>query len=240
MNELVSNKRNAYLITGALILLLLFAIYYFIISPLKDEKYSKEISVEVLQGEVASLKEQYDSFQASDVKVDNVFALESKVPYERELDELLLSLEQVELISDSKIEAIEFNNYDGILDQMQLELYQEDSIEEDTTQTEEDVQTERESESTDEAEGTIEEPPSSPVADAPLPANLKLITFNVSVQTKNYEHLVLLIEEIENLERVLRVDQITMNAPGEQELLDEELPTATSATIQLTTFFHKE
>lgn len=56
------------------------------------------------------------------------------------------------------------------------------------------------------------------MADAPLPANLKLITFNVSVQTKNYEHLVLLIEEIENLERVLRVDQITMNAPGEQEL----------------------
>ncbi|WP_342567999.1 hypothetical protein MKY09_07485 [Psychrobacillus sp. FSL K6-4046] len=240
MNELVSNKRNAYLIIGALVLLLLFAIYYFIISPLKAEKYSKEISVEVLQGEVASLKEQYNSFQASDVKVDNIFALESKVPYERELDELLLSLEQVELISDSKIEAIEFNNYDGILDQMQLEIYQEGSVEEEVTDSEEGIEAEEESESAEVTEGTVEEPPSSPVADAPLPANLKLITFNVSVQTKNYEHLVLLIEEIENLERVVRVDQITMNAPGEQELLNEESPTATSATIQLTTFFHKE
>ncbi|MER2263268.1 MAG: hypothetical protein ABS934_14780 [Psychrobacillus sp.] len=240
MNELVSNKRNAYILIGALVLLLLFAIYYFIIAPLKDEKYSKEISVEVLQGEVASLKEQYNSFQASDVKVDNIFALESKVPSERELDELLLSLEQVELISDSKIEAIEFNNYDGILDQMQLDLYQEDSIEEDTAQTEEAIQAEGESGSVDDTEDTSEEPPSSPVADAPLPANLKLITFNVSVQTKSYEHLVLLIEEIESLERVVRVDQITMNAPGEQEMLNEETPTATSATIQLTTFFHEE
>lgn len=240
MNELVSNKRNAYLIIGALVFLLLFAIYYFIISPLKEEKYSKEISVEVLQGEVASLKEQYNSFQASDVKVDNLFALESKVPYERELDELLLSLEQVELISDSKIENIEFNNYDGLLDQMQLDLYQEESMEEEIAGSEEGIDAEGESDSEDVTEDSVEEPPSSPVADAPLPVNLKLITFNVSVQTKSYEHLVLLIEEIESLERVVRVDQITMNAPGEQEMLNEETHTATSAIIQLTTFFHEE
>ncbi|MEK4521580.1 hypothetical protein MKX96_08145 [Psychrobacillus sp. FSL W7-1493] len=240
MNELVSNKKNTVILIGLLVLLLLFALYYFLISPLKNERDTKEVTVEVLKGEVKVLRDEYNTFELDVNSDENVFKMKDKVPLERELDQLLLSLEEVELLSDSKIESIEFNNYDGIIDEAQLALYPVHDNTEDTEKVGEVTEDTEDNETTEANEEALEELPISSVSEITLPANLKLITFNVTVQTKNYEHLVLLIEEIENLERVLRVDQITMNAPGEQELLDQELPTATSATIQLTTFFHKE
>lgn len=241
MNELVSNKKNAVILIGLVIVLLLFALYYFLLSPLKSERDTKEVSVKVLEGEVQALREEYDTFQLEADSDNNVFKMKAKIPLERELDELLLSLEEVELLSDSKIESIEFNNYDGILDETQLAQYPVEEIEENTeTGEEESGEATDQADAIEASEENSEEPPISPVADTALPANLKLITFNVSVLTKNYEQLVLLIEEIENMERVVRIDQIIMDAPGEEDLLTEELPTATSATIQLTTFFHKE
>lgn len=241
MNELVSNKKNAVILIGLVIVLLLFALYYFLLSPLKSERETKEVSVKVLEGEVKALREEYNTFQLEADSDDNVFKMKAKIPLERELDELLLSLEEVELLSDSKIESIEFNNYDGIIDETQLAQYPIEEVEENTeTGEEESGEATDQADAIEASEENLEEPPISPVADTALPGNLKLITFNVSVLTKNYDQLVLLIEEIENMERVVRVDQIIMDAPGEEDLLNEELPTDTSATIQLTTFFHKE
>ena len=56
MNDLVNDKKTAYILIAALVIVLLGAVYYFILQPLKSEKVPKELNVEVLQGEVASLK----------------------------------------------------------------------------------------------------------------------------------------------------------------------------------------
>ncbi|MCZ8533038.1 potassium transporter [Psychrobacillus psychrodurans] len=229
MNELVSDKKTAYILISALVVVLLGAVYYFVLHPLKNEKESKEVSIEVLQGEVAALKEEYSSSQLQDDSTENAFFLKTQVPLTRELNELIRSIEEVELLSESKILSVEFNNYDGTIEDAQLLL----ETSEENTETEpksEDVLTDEPS----------EEPPVSPVAEASLPEKLKLITFNISILTKNYDQLVMFVEEIEHLKRIYRVDQITLLAPGEEQLLDKKAVNNIAATIQLTTFYHDE
>lgn len=229
MNELVSDKKTAYILISALVVVLLGAVYYFVLHPLKNEKQSKEVSIEVLQGEVAALKEEYSSSQLQDDSTENAFYLKTQVPLTRELNELIRSIEEVELLSESKILSVEFNNYDGTIEDAQLL----------PETSEENTETEPQSEDvlTDEPS---EEPPVSPVAEASLPEKLKLITFNISILTKNYDQLVMFVEEIEHLKRIYRVDQITLLAPGEEQLLDKEAVNNIAAKIQLTTFYHDE
>ncbi|MEK4084709.1 potassium transporter [Psychrobacillus sp. FSL K6-1415] len=229
MNELVSDKKTAYILISALVVVLLGAVYYFVLHPLKNEKESKEVSIEVLQGEVAALKEEYSSSQLQDDSTENAFYLKTQVPLTRELNELIRSIEEVELLSESKILSVEFNNYDGTIEDAQLL----------PETSEENTETEPQSEDvlTDEPS---EEPPVSPVAEASLPEKLKLITFNISILTKNYDQLVMFVEEIEHLKRIYRVDQITLLAPGEEQLLDKEAVNNIAAKIQLTTFYHDE
>ncbi len=229
MNELVSDKKTAYILISALVVVLLGAVYYFVLHPLKNEKESKEVSIEVLQGEVAALKEEYSSSQLQDDSTENAFYLKTQVPLTRELNELIRSIEEVELLSESKILSVEFNNYDGTIEDAQLL----------PETSEENTETEPQSEDvlTDEPS---EEPPVSPVAEASLPEKLKLITFNISILTKNYDQLVMFVEEIEHLKRIYRVDQITLLAPGEEQLLDKEAVNNIVAKIQLTTFYHDE
>lgn len=229
MNELVSDKKTAYILISALVVVLLGAVYYFVLHPLKNEKQSKEVSIEVLQGEVAALKEEYSSSQLQDDSTENAFYLKTQVPLTRELNELIRSIEEVELLSESKILSVEFNNYDGTIEDAQLL----------PETSEENTETEPQSEDvlTDEPS---EEPPVSPVAEASLPEKLKLITFNISILTKNYDQLVMFVEEIEHLKRIYRVDQITLLAPGEEQLLDKEAVNNIVAKIQLTTFYHDE
>lgn len=235
MNDLVNDKKTAYILIATLVIVLLGAVYYFIIQPLKSEKVSKELNVEVLQGEVASLKEEYSSTQLNNNTTENAFYLKTQVPLTRELNELIRSMEEIELISDSKIIAVEFNNYDGTLEDSQLlPEIPEGDIE---TQSGSETTGETIEEDTDEMS---EEPPVSPVSEVGLPENLKLITFNISILAKNYDQLVLFVEEIENLQRIYRVDQITLSAPGEDQLLDKEALDDLEATIQLTTFYHEE
>ncbi|MDI2588248.1 hypothetical protein OR571_14285 [Psychrobacillus sp. NEAU-3TGS] len=252
MNELVSNKRTAFILIAALVVVLLGAVYYFVLQPLKDERASKEISVQVLQGEVAALKEEYSSAQSEEDTSENTFFLKTQVPLTRELNELIRSIEEVELLSDSKILSVEFNNYDGTLEESQL--LPETSEENAETEAEgndvptEDTKTEETNETTeemtDETTSTTgeasEEPPVSPVSEIVLPEKLKLITFNISILAKNYDQLVLFVEEVENLKRIYRVDQIILSAPGEEQLLDEDQEDDIAATIQLTTFYHDE
>ncbi|MFZ0578149.1 MAG: hypothetical protein WAM41_11660 [Psychrobacillus psychrotolerans] len=235
MNDLVNDKKTAYILIATLVIVLLGAVYYFIIQPLKSEKVSKELNVEVLQGEVASLKEEYSSTQLNNNTTENAFYLKTQVPLTRELNELIRSMEEIELISDSKIISVEFNNYDGTLEDSQLlPEIPEGDIE---TQSGSETTGETIEEDTDEMS---EEPPVSPVSEVGLPENLKLITFNISILAKNYDQLVLFVEEIENLQRIYRVDQITLSAPGEDQLLDKEALDDLEATIQLTTFYHEE
>ncbi|MEK4486610.1 potassium transporter [Psychrobacillus sp. FSL H8-0484] len=225
MNDLVSNKKTGFLLIAALVTVVFGAIYYYVIYPLNEEKSTKEITVSNVRNEIAVLNEQLTAPNEEVEPEQNTFALQKKVPLTRALDELIRSIEEVELISESKIESINFNNYDAAVSDSPLA----------PTQTEEGTQTEN-AEPTE--ENTATETPVSPVANIVLPPQLKLITFNISVLTKDYDHLKVFIEELENLERIVRVDQIGFSMPGEEQLYELDSEETISAEIQLTTFYY--
>lgn len=236
MNELFSDKKSGFLILVALVFVIIGAIYYFLIYPLKEEKQLKEVAVSSVRTEVAVLQSELASTEVESDE-ENTFSLEKKVPLTRELDELIRSIEKVDLISESKIESISFNNYDEVVAESTLAPTQTEE-QTDTGTVEGDTSTE--SETT--VDGTITESetetPVSPIADISLPAQLKLITFNITLLTKDYDQLVVFIKELEKLDRVVRVDQIRFSMPGEEQNYDIDSENTVSAEIQVTTFYH--
>lgn len=224
MNDLVSNKKTAFLLIVTLVVLVLGVIYFYFIYPLNKEKKSKEEAVRYVQSEIGILQSQLATSTVEESK-ENMFALQKKIPNSRALDQLIRSIEEVELISESKIESINFNNYDEIVAESDLAA----------TESKENEQVDN----TETTENNISmETPVSPVANIELPAQLKLITFNISVVTKDYDHLMIFIEELEKLERIVRMDQIEFSMPGEEQLYEMNSEGTISAQIQLTTFYY--
>lgn len=227
MNDLVTNKQTGYLLIIALVAVVLGAVYYFFIYPLNEEKNAKEATLSTVSSEIALLDSQLET-TVEEAVVQNSFQLEKKVPITRELDTLIKSIEEVELISEARIESIEFNNYDEIVADSSLVTSEEE------TSTETDVPVE-------EIEGEQPtETPVSPVASTPLPAQLKLITFNISVLTKDYDHFNTFLKELESIERINRIDQVEFSMPGEEQNYVEETKEAISTVIQVTTFYYDE
>lgn len=75
MNELVSNKQTGYLLLVALVAVLLGALYFFLINPLKEEKESKEVIISNVRNEIDLLSTQLNT---SVVEEENTFLLEKK------------------------------------------------------------------------------------------------------------------------------------------------------------------
>lgn len=228
MNDLFSNKQTGYLVISALIAVLLGAIYYFLVYPMSEEKNSKEVTISTVRSEIALLDSQLTA-PVEEGEDKNSFQLEKKVPLTRELDMLIKSIEEVDLVSEAKIESIEFNNYDEIVADSTL------------VPSEEEASPETDDAATEEIEGEQPaETPVSPVANSTLPPQLKLITFNINILTKDYDHLNTFIKELESIERIKRIDQIEFLLPGEESLLELDYKEAISARIQVTTFYYDE
>ncbi|SFQ48080.1 hypothetical protein SAMN05421670_2274 [Psychrobacillus psychrotolerans] len=228
MNDLFSNKQTGYLVVSALIAVLLGAIYYFLVYPMSEEKNSKEVTISTVRSEIALLDSQLTA-PVEEGEDKNSFQLEKKVPLTRELDMLIKSIEEVDLVSEAKIESIEFNNYDEIVADSTLVSSEEEASPETNDATTEETEGEQPAET-----------PVSPVANSTLPPQLKLITFNINILTKDYDHLNIFIKELESIERIKRIDQIELLIPGEESLLDVEFKDVISARIQVTTFFYDE
>lgn len=228
MNDLFSNKQTGYLVVSALIAVLLGAIYYFLVYPMSEEKNSKEVTISTVRSEIALLDSQL-SAPVEEGEDKNSFQLKKKVPLTRELDMLIKSIEEVDLVSEAKIESIEFNNYDEIVADSTLVPSDEEASPVTDDATTEEIEGEQPAET-----------PVSPVANSTLPPQLKLITFNINILTKDYDHLNTFIKELESIERIKRIDQIELLIPGEESLLEVEFKEAISARIQVTTFYYDE
>lgn len=228
MNELFSDKRTGYLVLMALVAVLLGAIYYLFIQPLNEERNSKEVTISAVRSEIALLDSELTA-PVEEEENQNSFQLEKKVPLTRELDKLIKSIEEIDLVSEAKIESIEFNNYDEIVADSTLVPSEEEAPAEPNDVAPEETEVEQPVET-----------PVSPVANSTLPSQLKLITFNMNILTKDYDHLNTFIKELESIERIQRIDQIELLIPGEESLLNLDFKEAISARIQVTTFYYDE
>ena len=238
--KLSSSKNSGPILIASLVAVLLFAVYYYIVLPKQDEADMIDSSVDSLHSEISILNEQIASIQEEQSSENsNEFALRKKVPASREIDELLLNIEEIEHVSGSRIQSISFNNYDSLVSTSSLTdpnavTETEENAEEQTEASEEQT-TDTTSETTEQATAT----PVSTIAVESLPVNLKLITFNVDVESPNHGNLEQFIKEIEKLERVMHIDTVDYDLPGEENTYAEDASNIVAASIQVTTFYYE-
>ena len=234
--KLSSNKYSAPLLVTALVFALLFAVYYYVVLPKQSEAEMKESSVNTLHSEIAAMKEQLALIEeGGNSNVLNEFAIRKKLPASREIDELLLSIEEIEYISNSRITGISFNSYDDLVSASELV---NPNAEKESSETLEDIAADGTvDEAADEDSDQQEQVPVFTVSPEVLPANLKLITFQIDIESPDDEQLQQFIKEIEQMERVMHIDTIEYSLPGEEDALTEEGSTIVTASIQVTTFY---
>ncbi|MEG0472507.1 MAG: potassium transporter [Solibacillus sp.] len=235
MNQLSGGKNSGLLLVSALVLALLFAVYYYVVQPKKEEVSNAESAVNQLQTDVSALKEDIALIEENRSKETvNLFALRQKVPQQRAMKELLLSIEEIEFVAQTRILSLEFNNYDSLVVESTLE---DPNKPEETEAGQTDGATEQAVSS--EEESTESVLPVSSITRETLPAELKMITFNVEVAALDQTQIEQFLKEIESLERVMRVDAIHYALPGEEAALAEDQLDIVTADIQVTTFYYE-
>jgi len=233
--KISSSKNSSVLLLTALVAALIFAVYYYVVIPKKEEVDMLNSSVSSLQTEITSIQEQLNAVESGSNKESNIFALRKKVPQNREIDGLLLNIEEIAYVTKSNVQSINFNNYDSLVSESGFST--PETQEESTTSETEETET-TDAEATENGEPVQEEVPTSTLAQS-LPPELKLITFNLSVESPDYDQLLEFIKEIENLERVMHIDTISYSLPGEENEFAEDASDVASASIQVTTFYYE-
>lgn len=231
----MENKRSVVLLIFLLIAVIFVAGYYYLILPKKEEVVMKETSVLNLQAEISNLDQQNSLLEDEALEEqESLYTLRKKVPESRAIDQLLLSIQEIEFVTNSKVDNIAFNNYDGLVAESGLIVPEDETIDETVTE-----ETTEQGETTTETTETVtEEPPVSPIASEAMPPNLKLITVSLDIRSEDYESLKEFLKELEALERVTRIDSIDFGLPGESKEFEEDASDVTSASVQITTFFY--
>ena len=237
MNSISSSKNGTLLLVIALAMALLFAIYYYVVKPKQDEAQAIRSEMNYLKEEILTLEQNLVAVQSPQSSTDvNEFTLRKKVPDNRALDSLILSIEEIEFVTGSRIQSVEFNNYDILVSESGFQ----DPTASAETETEEG--TKPTTPATEETGDGIEtsELPVSTIAVETLPPSLKLVTFNVNVASPNDVRLQQFIKEIEKLERVMHIDTIDFSLPGEEDAFAEDATDVVTASIQITTFYYED
>ncbi|SOC38253.1 potassium transporter [Ureibacillus acetophenoni] len=225
--KLSSSKNTQVILLVLLVVALLFAVYYYLVLPKQSEVDSLNRSVSSLENEVSTLETSIKEKGTITANAsENLFALGKKVPQSREIDKLLLNIEEIQYVTDSIVMSMNFSDYDSSAEDANIGIHIPNEDGETTT---EDPNVSKE---------TVNESPLASLGGT-LPPELKLITFNLEVLSPDYNKLLQFIDELESLERIMHVDAISYSLPGEEAEFDEEALNNVTAMIQVTTFYYE-
>ncbi|MET4559025.1 type IV pilus assembly protein PilO [Lysinibacillus parviboronicapiens] len=225
MNKLTSSKNSSILLLVALTVALLFALYYYLLLPKLDEVEAKASNVNQLQQQITEIEGQLTKLDEVQGELVNILTLRQKVPETRAIEKIILDMAEIEEVSGTRLESLNFNNYDTAV--AQSEVTEPNMVEK--------AQAEVNGEQTEADENL----PVSSIAKETLPAELKLVTFSVEVAALDFTALDSFLKEVEKLERVMKTDTISFSLPGEQDQLDEDADLTLQATVQVTTFYYE-
>ncbi|MBD8038242.1 potassium transporter [Solibacillus sp. A46] len=246
MNSFSSSKNGTLLLVIALAMALLFAVYYYVVKPKQDEEQAIQNEMTNIKTEISTLEQTIATHHSQLAQTStNEFVLRKKVPANREIDALILSIEEIEYLTGSRIQSIDFNNYDalvsssGLQDPMASETEEGQATDDGSEPVEQTESTETEANDSTEETDVPEELPVSTIAVESLPPSLKLVTFNINVSSPNDVSLLQFIKEIEMKDRVMRIDIVDFALPGEEDQFTEEASEIVTANIQITTFYYE-
>ncbi|KOY82816.1 hypothetical protein I6G82_12565 [Lysinibacillus macroides] len=227
MNKLTSGKNSSIILLAALVAAILFAFYYYLLLPKLDEVAERETSVSQIQQEISNVNKQLEQLDKEQGKPTvNILTLRQKLPATRAVEKIILDLAEIEEVTGTRIASLTVNN-DG-------EAPSQADVSEDLNMLEK-----AEAEVNGEQEEEQESTPLASLSTDSLPANLKLITFNLEVGALDFASLESFLQEIEQLERVMKTDKIEFKLPGEQDQLTQNEDLTLQATVQVTTFYYE-
>lgn len=234
MNEVYQDNKKVLIALLVVLLLAAAALFYFLVMPLKSGIKSSNNAIVSLENDKQYYQTLIDNLMNAEPEL-NVEELlyEKRIPKESNVDEYILSLQNLELVAGSRINSIAFVYDSGI------------EIVDDGEETAVEQPAETPVADGEQAEGDAEAP-ETPVTPDPAiinekPSSLQVIAVNITAKARNFEEFLNLIETIENQERISIVSNLTFTKPGEvaqitgAHVLDREM---IEFTAQLTTFYY--
>lgn len=243
MNEYYEANKRSLILLAIILFLLAVVLYFMVLRPLQTEYKNERNAINDLNHEIQLLEAQIQQLQeASQTTSLEQLILENKIPSERELDEYILALQQLELHTESRIETIEFK-YDSNLDVAAEEEQEETSDneagnEEREVAVESDVN-EEESDEEDETEENTVTP--DPQLLNEKPDQLQVLTVSIEAISPNFDELIELLKLIENNQRISIVTSLEFTKPAEEAIYFSDDPTdIIPFEAVLTTFYYQE
>lgn len=265
MKNLFQENRNAFLLLLGLFSLLLLTVYFLFYRPLQDDLEQTQNEEISLQDEIAQLEEEKKSLEAQEetsVADINRLRFDQIISDSPDLDTLILTLNEIELVTDSTIEYIGFG-YDGNMPEMNGLEGEEGEDGEDGAQVESDteendiLETAEEVEQDEENNESEENESMEPVINlSEVPEGLQILNITLEISSPDYEHFQALLQEIEKQQRKMIVTNLQFDKPAENELIfgiadeeaeevegeaeeaDEDMFDETiTATMNITTFY---
>lgn len=225
-------------------------IYYFYFIPMTKKIMQVTKSIEIEEKLSASYEKRGQGSQTAIIQDSS--ELQKKVPVKPVLEQFLLDLEQAEVVSNSFISSMSFGNAD-------MPIQNQDQAAQNTNGTTvAEQQDQQQSESgqqgpfsgagqadeaaqiqngaTSASEQTKQDVTTPPPAE--LPAGMKRLTVNMTVQSPDFYAMIKFLQTIEDLERITKIDSIAFVGKQEVTTLDQETSKALTFTITLSTFYH--
>lgn len=227
MNNLFKENARIFSLLLVLLFVLLIVVYFVFVNPQSKQLKAAKQNVSNLESEIAALEASRN--QSKDSLDSDTLLLEKKVPITPELEDLLLTFQEIELVSGSRIENIEFS-YDG-------ELPENHSGSGESQENQSNDANENVNNANDATENNESEPINT--SNGNKPEFLRVITAKMDVLSPDYDSFQEFLQELEKRERVMRVDKLTFEKPAEKEQLEGSGETITF-TIEATTFYYKQ
>lgn len=219
------HKKHFFLLLAAAFTLgfLYFGAYNLFIKPVKAEISMLEDSRDMYLTQIGTLGENPSTETKAPV---HSVELQRKVPVSPMVEQLVLDLEKAETVSNSKIESVTFaESEDAFLPPAEPEAVQSEAPAEETESPEAPADQSENAEVPSESSDT---PPAQPVSaqeTSALPAapeGLRRILISLEVTSSHYFDMEAFISELENQQRVAKVDLLTFNGVKELTSLDQE------------------
>lgn len=213
---IVFERKHWQVIIGVFSALFILSVlfYFLLVRPANDR--IELLKTQSLKTEVSEpVNEEAVSFSESEVAL-----LTQKVPITREEESIILDLEKSALVSDTILDSIVFQ-YDGLINEQFTDVENEDGSPSET-----------DTELVNTSDDTVQQ--TQPVT---APPDLKTIVVELEIQSKDYESMLLFLEEMEKLNRIYSIETFAFTGFSEGEERVGPMEDLFNYSIQLVTYY---
>lgn len=239
MKNGTGDKNKIILLAVAIIAAVLYGVYTYVVAPKMAEARAKTSEVENLEAQINELSGKIaDSNETNVITPAELVKYRKKVPEDRGIQNILRDIERLELMTGSRIESVNFSDYDVNVSTSELGKPAEEKVDA-GQQMEDEANAKMEGKEVD-AETDDKEQEEAAVDASDAPEKLEMVTFEINLLTPDFKTMRTFLQEIEKLERVVKIDSVNLSVPGEEVKFADKPDYSVSADIQLTTFYYKE